>query len=807
MGRLALTDRGRQTEQQLALLDLRRQLAESEQRLAVALRVTGLGSWEWEPDEDRLLTSEGFTSLLGLPPGTELKMADALAVMPPLDADRVRSALDEVREGGLDEFTIDYQVTSTTGDVRWQEARWEATRHEDGTLACLRGTTRDVTKRVLASDRLREAGEFWQATLDSLNAHIAVLDDHGTIVAVNQSWRRFAANEGSHTDYIGASYVAVCEAAADPLATEAALALKEILAGTRAEYVLEYPCHSPSTQRWFRMRATRYAGSDPLRVVISHDDITEAHGSREQLIVQARLLDEVDVSVIATDPERIVTSWNRGAEQLYGWTAAEAIGRPLAEVVLVMSEPGRGELLIEQLRAEGRWDGQVELRGKDGSGFPAYVRNTVMRDRHGAVTGLIGVSMDASERIESERALLSARNYVRAVTESMAEGVYAVDAEGRLTYMNQAAEDLVGWTAAELDGVIVHDVAHYLRPDGSDRPMDDCPIRAASQDGVTVRVEEDVFVRRDGTLIPVAYTAAPLSTEDGIEGCVVVFDDITAQKAERDRIKVDLEKLEWVRRVQEALAEKLFVLYAQPIVEIATGRVVQRELLLRMLDPTASETDATVISPGAFLPVAEEFGLISEIDRWVIAQAAELAATGGAVELNISGRSITDPGLIEHIRRCIEASGADPKAMVFEITETALIADQAAARTFADGLHGLGCTLALDDFGTGYGGFTYLKQLQIDFLKIDIEFVRDLSRNPASRSVVQAIVHLASGFNLSTVAEGVEDAQTLDLLRELGVDCAQGYHLGRPEPLETEPLLTNRVSVSLTPPARRRSDR
>jgi two-component system sensor kinase FixL len=102
---------------------------------------------------------------------------------------------------------------------------------------------------MLASDQLREAGEFWQVTLDSLNAHIAVLDDQGTIVAVNQPWRRFASSEGGHTDYIGASYVAVCDAAADALADEAAQALKEILAGTRAEFVLEYPCHSPSTQR------------------------------------------------------------------------------------------------------------------------------------------------------------------------------------------------------------------------------------------------------------------------------------------------------------------------------------------------------------------------------------------------------------------------------------------------------------------------------------------------------------------------------------------------------------------------------
>ena len=120
---------------------------------------------------------------------------------------------------------------------------------------------------------------------------------------------------------------------------------------------------------------------------------------------------------------------------------------------------------------------------------------------------------------------------------------------------------------------------------------------------------------------------------------------------------------------------------------------------------------------------------------------------------------------------------------MFEITETALIQDEVAARHFAERLHALGCKLALDDFGTGYGGFTYLKQLPLDYLKIDIEFVRDLATNPASSHVVQAVVALARGFSLQTVAEGVEDAETLELLRELGVDLAQGYHIAKPGPL------------------------
>ena len=124
---------------------------------------------------------------------------------------------------------------------------------------------------------------------------------------------------------------------------------------------------------------------------------------------------------------------------------------------------------------------------------------------------------------------------------------------------------------------------------------------------------------------------------------------------------------------------------------------------------------------------------------------------------------------------------------MFEITETALIADEAAARAFAEHLHDLGCKLALDDFGTGYGGFTYLKHLPVDYLKIDIEFVRDLPRDAASQHVVQAVVQLAAGLGKQTVAEGVEDDETLALLEGYGVDLAQGFGIGRPRSLDKTP--------------------
>jgi EAL domain-containing protein (putative c-di-GMP-specific phosphodiesterase class I) len=309
-------------------------------------------------------------------------------------------------------------------------------------------------------------------------------------------------------------------------------------------------------------------------------------------------------------------------------------------------------------------------------------------------------------------------------------------------------------------------------------PVGDSRILDARQ-GCVVQAADDVFICSDGTELPVSYTATPLASDSEGEGCVVVFADISDRKASERAVASDLEKLACAGRIEEALANDGFVLHAQPILDLRSGQVVQQELLIRMR-PAGDASDSNLIPPGDFLPVAEEFGLITEIDRWVIDQATELAATGLEVELNISGRSIDDPLLVDYIEAAIERTGADPRSLIFEITETTMIASEAAARDFVERLHLLGCKLALDDFGTGYGGFTYVKHLPIDFLKIDVEFIGDLRHSSASRKVVQAIVRLAQGFGLKTVAEGVEDEQTLQTVRELGVSRAQGFHIGRP---------------------------
>ena len=218
------------------------------------------------------------------------------------------------------------------------------------------------------------------------------------------------------------------------------------------------------------------------------------------------------------------------------------------------------------------------------------------------------------------------------------------------------------------------------------------------------------------------------------------------------------------------------VLYSQPIVPLAGGRPSQ-ELLLRMLG-----AGGEVILPGSFLPVAERYGLVGEIDRWVIGEAARRAARGARVEANLSARSIGKFDLLPLIERELQAAGTDPADLVFEITETALMGNAEAGEAFAERLSAIGCPIALDDFGTGFGSFTYLKTLPITYLKIDVDFVRDLARNEANQHLVRAIVGLARDFGYETIAEGVEDTEALAILKEFGVDFAQGNFLGAPAP-------------------------
>jgi PAS domain S-box-containing protein len=385
------------------------------------------------------------------------------------------------------------------------------------------------------------------------------------------------------------------------------------------------------------------------------------------------------------------------------------------------------------------------------------------------IIGVGNVVVDITERKEAEE-------FRAVVMDNMAEGLYALDVEGLVTYMNPAAASMLGWTADELRGKPMHGTVHFQRADGTKFPPEECSLLQVRTQGRSVRILDDAYTRKDGSIFPVAYSSAPLRSGATHHGVVVVFRDITEEKKEQAAAQRELDALTWLGRVRDAIDEDRLVLYSQPIVPLADGQPSE-ELLLRMIG-----RDNEVILPGSFLPVVEKYGMIGEIDRWVITQAVRRAATGRRVEANLSAASIGTSDLLPFIEQQIREAQADPANLVFEITETALMHDISAGETFAHGLAALGCGLALDDFGTGFGSFTYLKKLPISHLKIDIEFVRDLVTNPDNLHVVKAIVSLARAFGLKTIAEGVEDEHVVTMLRTEGVDFAQGFHLGRPGP-------------------------
>jgi diguanylate cyclase (GGDEF)-like protein len=243
-------------------------------------------------------------------------------------------------------------------------------------------------------------------------------------------------------------------------------------------------------------------------------------------------------------------------------------------------------------------------------------------------------------------------------------------------------------------------------------------------------------------------------------------------------------------RIRDALTQDRLRLASQPIRSLASGGIERYELLLRM-----TGDDGELLPAASFIEVAERSGMVQELDRWVVARALELLAererAGEPVSLhvNLSGASLTDVSVLEFIERRLDEGDADPRRCTFEITKSAQVEDYETAVGFADRLTEFGCEVAIDDYGAGFSPFHHLKQLPFDLIKIDGAFIRDMPRNDADQLTVKAIVEIARGLGKTTIAEFVQDDETTRMLREYGVDMAQGFHLGRP--VDTDDLFAH----------------
>jgi diguanylate cyclase (GGDEF)-like protein len=251
----------------------------------------------------------------------------------------------------------------------------------------------------------------------------------------------------------------------------------------------------------------------------------------------------------------------------------------------------------------------------------------------------------------------------------------------------------------------------------------------------------------------------------------------------------------WFQHIKQVIEMNRFRLMYQPIVDVMYPEKESYEVLLRMPGPNNE-----IVLPSIFLPVAERFGLMTDIDRWVIVHAlkalADFRASGRDVifSINLSGLSLEDAAMLQLIKDQLELNGVPPRSVIFEITEQSAMRSMEKARILIKGLAEIGCRVALDDFGIGFSSYSYLQQLPVDFVKIDGSFVRNMTHNSMDESMVHSIIQIARSLGKLTVAESVQDEKTSDMLKASGVDHMQGNYVGAP----SEKLPVNLRVVSKT---------
>jgi diguanylate cyclase (GGDEF)-like protein/PAS domain S-box-containing protein len=544
-------------------------------------------------------------------------------------------------------------------------------------------------------------------------------------------------------------------------------------------------------------------------------------------------------AVISANQDRRITYMNGAAERLTLWSQTEALGRPLTDV-LSMEAESRNRSVLEKLESilggddlSGPAEGVV-LHRPDGAEVVIHERAAPIRDRNGHAIGIVLVLRD----ITHERAL-TARLEHEATHDSLTGLTNRREFETRLS---AAIEDhrTHGTEYAllylDLDQFkVINDTCGHVAGDGLIRKIAwlinnqlrttdvlarlggdefgallrniSCDGAVALAESIRRRIAElrydwngRIFAANSsiGVIVldaTLATVGDALSAAD--QACYLAKDSgrnrVQLYRPDDQQVKSRHGEMRWVERLNAALDSGSFVLVAQeirpigPPPQIATrhSTVLRFELLLRMI-----ASDGTWIPPMAFIPAAERYGLMPRVDRWVIAQAcrelATLRSTGRRLPvcmINLSGASVSDPSLADYISSCLRQHSLPGPQIGFELTETAAIGNLASASQLMTRLRSLGSPIALDDFGSGMSSFSYLKALPIDYLKIDGGFVRDVCTDPVDRAVVEAIQRIGRVMGIQTIAESVENEETLRALAEIGVDYAQGIHVAQAAPL------------------------
>jgi PAS domain S-box-containing protein len=477
--------------------------------------------------------------------------------------------------------------------------------------------------------------------------------------------------------------------------------------------------------------------------------------------------------MLTFDAVGTVVEWNEAACRTFGYTREEAVGQPLHELVIPTERWPHYRNTLAQLAHGGpseALDRRVELtlRRANGDRFPAERAMSRVQENPSLYTSYL---RDISERRGNEQD----NERLAAIVRSSEDAIDSNDLNGIVTAWNTGAEKLYGYTAAEAVG---RQLSELIVPRGLEQEYSDITSNVLAGNPVAYETQRRC---KDGELVDISLRAFRICDPSGrIVGTSTSAHDITARRHRERQADDDDSARLWRQRIEHALEAGRLVFLGQPIVEIATGAVHHRELLMRM------ELGGKLISPDRFLPHAERCELIGRLDRWAVETGIEYAKSS-PVAINLSAKSLGNRELSQAIAEAFASSQADPSDVTFEITETAASNNIDGAREFVDAMRKLGCDVSVDDFGTGFGPFTYLRQLAVSELKIDVDFVRGMATSVADQRIVSSMVSVAKCFGMKTVAEGVEDETTMTMLRSLGVDFAQGYHFARPSQMPALP--------------------
>jgi diguanylate cyclase (GGDEF)-like protein/PAS domain S-box-containing protein len=574
----------------------------------------------------------------------------------------------------------------------------------------------------------------------------------------------------------------------------------------------------------------------------------------QAFVAQARshvTLQSIADAVLCTNRACEVTYMNAAAEQLIGWSLAEATGQALTTVLCMLPEPNTFSVTadIERILGGEQRTGPTTgalLRRRDGSVTPIHERAAPIRDSRGEVTGIVFVMRDITQERAFAAQLLhqathdaltgltNRREFEQQLAKAIADQKWQ-SSDYALLYLDLDQFKVVNDTCGHAAGdelicqvswavkqeLRATDVLARLGGDEFGVLLANCPQHAALAIAESLRRRiSDLRFIWEGKIFSVNASIGVLSLAESLptvsdalsaadQACYLAKDNgrnrVQFYRPDDQEMCARHGEMRWVEKLNRAIELNQFALFAQEIrpmagpVDVDGGIEPSRfEILIRMLD-----TDGTLIAPMAFIPAAERYGLMPRIDRWVIANACKnmalLRARNGSTPtcmINLSGASVTDSGMVDFVRSQLEQFDLPGQSIGFELTETAAISNLASASQLMHRLRELGCPLALDDFGSGMASFAYLRGFPIDYLKIDGEFVKDMTTDLVDYQIVEAIHNVGRVMGIKTVAESVESADILAALLLVGVDFVQGYHIGRPVPMMDIAYPTPRESAA-----------